>query len=105
MHVPHVHVHTRCLIKRLFAALTAALLLASLASGAALAKGPSPTQLIGQQRRIWNVMPATGSCWDINKTQAVATGGLSFPVQQFQSATTGSFAVYLMNNYNVSLNR
>lgn len=86
-------------MKRLFAAMSAAILLASLASGMVAAK--STTNLIGGQWRIWNVMPATSSYWDINKTTAP---GQSFPVQQFQSTTTGSFAVYLMNNYNTSLN-
>lgn len=30
-------------------------------------------------------------------------GGVLFPIQQFDSTTTGSFAVYLLNNYNVDL--
>jgi hypothetical protein len=85
-------------MKRLFAALTAALLLASLASGAVAAK--STTNLMTGQWRIWNVQPATSSFWDINKT---TDPGQSFPVQSFLSKSTGSFAVYLENNYNVSL--
>jgi hypothetical protein len=87
-------------MKKMFAAMTAALLLASLASGMVAAK--STTNLIGGQWRIWNYMPATSSLWDINKTQTVggANPSQSFPVQQFLTPTTGSFAVYLEANYN-----
>jgi len=87
-------------MKRLFAAMTAALLLASLASGMVAAKDTS--NLIGGQWRVFNVMPATSSFWDINKA-VDGTNSQSFPVQQFQTTTTGSFAVYLENNYNVPM--
>jgi hypothetical protein len=59
----------------------------------------------GKNWRVYNVKPATSSFWDINKTQAY-TGGiglLQFPIQQFDSEITGSFAVYLLNNYNVNI--
>ncbi len=87
-------------MKRLFAAITAALLLASLFSSAAFAK--SSTDLIGGQWRVYNYEPATSFLWDINKAVA-GTDSQSFPVQQFDSTTTGSFAIYLENNYNVPM--
>ena len=58
--------------------------------------------ITGQQWRVYNVKPDTSSFWDINHVGA-PTGWLEFPIQQFQSPTTGSFAVYLLNNYNVAL--
>src|SRR5450756_2199105 len=90
----------RSLMKRVVAAMVAALLLAALASGMVAAK--STTNLIGGQWRIYNLEPATSFLWDINKTVA-GTNTQSFPVQQFQSTTTGSFAIYLENHYNVPL--
>ena len=53
--------------------------------------------------RVYNVEPATNSFWDINKAQSDGSGGLQFPFQQFVSPTEGSFAVYLLNNYNVDI--
>lgn len=53
--------------------------------------------------RVYNVEPATNSFWDINKAQSDGSGGLQFPFQQFVSKSTGSFAVYLLNNYNVDM--
>jgi hypothetical protein len=53
--------------------------------------------------RVYNVEPATNSFWDINKAQSDGNGGLQFPFQQFVSPTEGSFAVYLLNNYNVDM--
>ncbi len=88
-------------MKRLFAAMAAALLLASMASGAVAAK--SITDLSGGQWRVFNVNPATAGFWDINKAQS-ADPGVQFPVQQFDTTTTGSFATYLKNNYNAPLN-
>ena len=47
-------------MKRLLAAMTAALLMVALVTGSALAAKPSPTtSIMGQQWRIWNIMPAT----------------------------------------------
>jgi hypothetical protein len=53
--------------------------------------------------RVFNVMPATSKFWDINKPDTTTSGGKEFPIQRFDSATTGSFVVYFLNNYNVSL--
>jgi hypothetical protein len=58
---------------------------------------------VGNNWRVFNAEPATSFFWDINKAQPDGTGGVEFPVQPFQSPTTGSFAVYLENNYNVAL--
>jgi hypothetical protein len=57
---------------------------------------------VGSNWRVFNIKPATGQ-WDINKAQSDGGGGVQFPFQEFQTPTTGSFAVYLTNNYNVSL--
>src|SRR5665811_1458109 len=54
--------------------------------------------------RIYNIKPATNSFWDINKVQSDDLGGLlQFPIQQFLTTGTGSFAVYLLNNYNFDM--
>lgn len=51
--------------------------------------------------KVYNVMPATKSFWDINKAVVAPNGlSLSFPIQQYLSPSTGSFAVYLLANYN-----
>jgi hypothetical protein len=84
-------------MKKILAAMTAALMMVALA-GSALAAPPT-TSLMGQAWKVYNVKPATSSFWDINKVKLDASG-LTFPIQQFQSKTTGSFAVYLLNNYN-----
>jgi hypothetical protein len=52
--------------------------------------------------RVYNVKPATASYWDINKAHETS-GSLTFPIQRFESKTTGSFAVYFLANYNVDL--
>jgi hypothetical protein len=65
----------------------------------ALAAAPADP---GNNWRVYNIKPATNS-WDINKAQADGTGGFIVPFQQFLTTTTGSFAVYLKNNYNVDL--
>jgi hypothetical protein len=52
--------------------------------------------------RVYNYMPATSKLWDINQAKIVS-GGVQFPVQQFLSTTTGSFAVYLLDNYNTDM--
>ena len=53
--------------------------------------------------RVYNVMPATSKYWDIYKAQSLPGGGLQFPFQPFETLTTGSFAVYLLANYNFDL--
>jgi len=68
----------------------------------AFAAKPDAANLLATNWRVYNIMPATSSLWDINKAQ-YDDGVLSFPIQQFESTTTGSFAVYLLNNYNVDL--
>lgn len=85
-------------MKRLLAAMTAALMMVGLLAGPTLAAKPT-NDLMGQAWRVYNVMPATSSYWDINKLAANGT----FPIQQFVDTTHGSFAVYVLNNYNVSL--
>ncbi len=52
--------------------------------------------------RVFNVMPATAKYWDINPVKNVS-GVVQFPIQKFESKTTGSFAVYFLANYNVDL--
>lgn len=87
-------------MKKILAAMTAALMMVALA-GSALAAPPT-TSLMGQAWKVYNVKPATRSYWDINKVK-LSGGALSFPVQPFVATDSGSFAVYLLDNYNVSL--
>jgi len=54
---------------------------------------------LGKNWKVYNVKPATSSFWDINKLDSNG----SFPIQQFVSPTTGSFAVYVLNNYNLDI--
>ena len=61
------------------------------------------SQDLGKNWRVFNVKPDTNSYWDINKADALNGGVVQFPIQPFQSTTTGSFAVYLLNNYNVDM--
>ena len=77
--------------------LTGALLCATAFSQTNLAGKPNT------QWKVYNGMPASKSFWDINKAKSVIGGGVSFPVQQFISPTTGSFAIYLLANYNVNI--
>ena len=56
----------------------------------------------GEQWKVYNGEPATASFWDINKAQIVG-GAVVVPIQQFVSTTTGSFVIYLLNDYNVNL--
>ena len=63
----------------------------------------SAVDITSQQWRVFNVKPDTSSYWDINHVVKDAAGALLVPIQQFESPTTGSFAVYLVNNYNVNL--
>jgi hypothetical protein len=58
---------------------------------------------LGKNWRVYNVKPATNSYWDINQPADLGGGEYSFPIQQFDSKTTGSFVVYFLNNYNISL--
>ena len=58
---------------------------------------------LGQNWRVFNVKPDTSSYWDINKPKALSGGIVEFPVQKFLTKTTGSYVVYLHNNYNVAL--
>ena len=89
-------------MKKILAAMTAALMMVSLVSSVAVAKTPgSSGSLIPGQWKVYNIKAATSS-WDINKAQQVGTT-LQFPIQQFLTTTTGSFAVYLLDNYNVNI--
>lgn len=58
---------------------------------------------LGTNWRVYNIKPATSSFWDINKPESDGSVGYTFPIQQFESTTTGSFAVYFLNNYNVDM--
>jgi hypothetical protein len=51
--------------------------------------------------RVFNVMPDTAKYWDINPVKN--SEGIQFPIQQFDTKTTGSFAVYFLANYNFNL--
>ena len=57
--------------------------------------------LTSQQWRVYNRV-FTPSLWDLNKA-AITPPGVSFPIKEYLTDTTGSFAVYLMNNYNKDL--
>jgi hypothetical protein len=63
----------------------------------------SAIDITSQQWRAFNVKPDTASYWDINHVTKDASGWLVVPVQQFDTKSTGSFLVYLLNNYNVNL--
>lgn len=60
------------------------------------------TSSINPNWRIYNVKPDTASYWDINKVKSV-DGKYEFPIAKFESPTTGSFAVYILQNYNYDL--
>ncbi|HUZ44997.1 MAG TPA: hypothetical protein VMW54_00020 [Terriglobia bacterium] len=64
---------------------------------------PAFCQKLGTNWRVYNYEPSTNFLWDINKPQASQDGLLQFPIQPFLSTTTGSFVVYLYNNYNYDL--
>lgn len=79
-------------------------LLAAMILGGVLAvTAASTTDLSNANWRAYNVKPATNSFWDINKAASATGGGVQIPIAQFLSKTTGSFAVYLLDNYNVKL--
>ena len=61
----------------------------------AVAPSAQPTQW-----RVYNLKPDTNSLWDINKVKSGEGNLGEFPIQQFISTTSGSFAVYLLTNYN-----
>ena len=61
----------------------------------AVAPSDQPTQW-----RVYNLKPDTASYWDINKVKSSEGNLGEFPLQQFISTTSGSFAVYLLTNYN-----
>ena len=56
----------------------------------------------GEQWKVYNGEPATAAFWDIDKAQS-NSGVVSFPIEQFLTPTTGSFAIYLLNNYHVDI--
>lgn len=60
---------------------------------------------LGSNWRVFNGMPATAKFWDINPVKPASDGSVQFPIQQFDTPTTGSFVIYLLNNYNVDMTR
>jgi hypothetical protein len=69
----------------------------------AFAQDKGKNEDVGQNWRVYNGEPATAFFWDINKPQALLGGLLQFPVQQFVTQGSGSFVIYLYNNYNVDM--
>lgn len=66
------------------------------------ATSPFDNNLLSNNWRVYNVMPATSKFWDINKAN-FDNDVISFPFEMFLTPATGSFAVYLKNNYNNDL--
>jgi hypothetical protein len=89
-------------MKKLFAAMTAALTMVALVASTVVAAPPT-SDLMTQAWRIQYAKPATSSFWDINKVKLDQDSDLTFPVRAFETKTTGSFAVYFQNNYNTGL--
>jgi hypothetical protein len=89
--------------KRILIGLGCVVALLLLLAAPAFAVSPKATDLTNANWRVFNVMPAAAAYWDINQAATVPTGGVQFPIQPFDSVTTGSFAVYLLLNYNVDL--
>ena len=81
-------------IKKMLTSITISILMLSLIIVPAFASNG-----LGKNWRVYNVKPATNSFWDINK---LASDG-QFPIQQFDTTSTGSFAVYVLNNYNIDM--
>lgn len=88
-------------------ALTALAFMALSASVPALAASPLATDLSANSWRVFNIDTSVPKLWDINKAEALSTGGVEFP---FQTSTTsgnwdgtGWFTVYLKTNYNRDL--
>lgn len=92
-------------IKKILIGSAAGALMLGVMTIPALAGAPQSTNLLGNGNnwRVFNVMPDTAKFWDINQAKSDGSGGVKFTFQQFESTTTGSFAVYLKNNYNVDL--
>ena len=85
------------------ATIVAGVLMLGILAIPAHASSPSQTNLIGNNWRVFNGEPATNAFWDINRAQSDGNGGVQVPFQRFQSTTTGSFVIYLEDNYNVDL--
>src|SRR5450830_1268228 len=87
-------------------ALIALAFMALSASVPALAASPSVTDLSANSWRVFNIDISVPKLWDINKAEALSTGGVQFP---FQTSTgqpwngTGWFTAYLKTNYNRDL--
>ena len=88
-------------------ALTALAFMALSASVPALAASPSATDLSANNWRVFNIDSSVPKLWDINKAEALSTGGVQFPFQTSTTAGawngTGWFTVYLKTNYNRDL--
>jgi hypothetical protein len=90
-------------------ALTALAFMALSASVPALAASPSVTDLSAKANtwRVFNIDDSVPKLWDINKAEALSTGGVWFPFQTSTTAGawdgTGWFTVYLKTNYNRDL--
>lgn len=69
----------------------------------AFAQDKGKNEDLGKNWRVYNAEPDTSFFWDINKPQALTGGLLQFPIQQFVTEGSGSFVVYLYNNYNVDM--
>jgi len=70
------------------------------------AQRPGP-DLSANNWRVFNIDTSVPKLWDINKAEALGTGGVQFP---FQTSTTGGawngtgwFSAYLKSNYNRDL--
>ena len=59
--------------------------------------------LTSENWRVFNAAPATAYFWDIDHVTHDSSGALTFPINAFDTKTTGSFVVYLINNYNNDL--
>lgn len=64
---------------------------------------PAKSPKLGTNWRVFSVEPGTNFFWDVDRPQADPGGLLEFPILQFQSTSSGSFVVYLSNNYNYNL--
>ena len=53
--------------------------------------------------RVYNILPGTSKLWDIDQLQPLTDGIGQFPFQTFKDTTSGSFAVYLLANFNGDL--
>ena len=77
--------------------------LAALVAPAFASASPGLGQSTIGQWRIFSVRPATSAFWDIDKAAADGNGGVEFPFAEYQTPDSGSFAVYLNQNYNSDL--